>query len=60
MLCFVNEAMEFHTFVENDTTVLKTIKWKMLIDDFCLSFISNDVTGGAWAVTLDMTVSFIH
>ena len=32
----------------------------MLIADFCLSFISNDLTGGAWAVTQDMTVSFIE
>ena len=29
----------------------------MLIGDFCLSSISTDIIGGAWAVTQDMTVS---
>ena len=29
----------------------------MLIGDLCLSSISTDIIGGAWAVTQDMTVS---
>ena len=57
MICFVDKVMEFHTFVKIDTIGLKTIKWEMLIADFCLSFLSNDLTSGAWAVTQDMTVS---
>ena len=37
--------------------VFKTINLRMLIGDLCLSSISTDIIGGAWAVTQDMTVS---